>query len=97
MLIGLIANIVEQNYNLNYTIIMATKCPYCGSPDVQCLNTGKRILAGIASGTTYALLSPFMRGDAKYPAKNVHESICKTKKYICLNDRCRKKFEIHVF
>ena len=76
---------------------MATKCPYCGSPDVKCLNVGKRILAGCASGITATLLSPFMRGDAKYPAKNVHESICKTKKYICLNDSCRRKFEIDVF
>lgn len=56
---------------------MATKCPYCGSPDVKCLNVGKRILAGCASGITATLLSPFMRGDAKYPAKNVHESIAK--------------------
>ena len=76
---------------------MATKCPYCGSKDIKGLNLGKRIIAGAASGITATLLSPFMRGDAKYPAKNVHESICKTKKYICLNDNCRRKFEIDVF
>lgn len=73
------------------------KCPYCGSPDVKCLNLGKRILAGAASGTTSILLSPFMRGDSKYPAKKVHESICDKKKYICLNDSCRRKFEVDVF
>lgn len=76
---------------------MATRCPYCGSQDVKSLNMGKRILAGVASGTTAAVLSIFMRNDSKYPAKSVHECICKTKKYICLNDNCRKKFEIDVF
>ena len=76
---------------------MATKCPYCGSTNVKCLNVGERVLAGVASGTTAVLLSIFMRGDSKYPEKNVHESICKTKKYICLNDVCRRKFEIDVF
>ena len=76
---------------------MATKCPYCGSPDVKCLNVGKRILAGCASGGTSVLLFPFTKGDTKYYAKKVHENICAKKKYICLNDSCRRKFEIEVF
>ena len=71
------------------------KCPYCGSKDVKSLNLGKRILASVASSTTYLLLSPFMRGDAKYPTKNVHKSICDKKKYICVD--CGKKFEEDVF
>lgn len=74
---------------------MATKCPYCGSPEVKCLNWGKRITAGVASGATAAVMSIFMRGDAKYPAKKVHESICDKRKYICTN--CCRKFEESVF
>ena len=71
------------------------KCPYCGSRETKSLNLGQRVIAGAASGITAVLLSPFLRGDTKYPAKEVHESICKVKKYICVN--CGRKFEESVF
>ena len=71
---------------------MATKCPYCGSTNVQTTNLGKRIVAGAASVAAGLAAGLFDKSKAAPTAMMVRRNICPKSEYICLNDDCKRKF-----
>ena len=85
-MIGLIASIVELNFN----VIMATKCPKCGSKRTQTTNLGKRALAVVCSFGVGIPVSLFSRAGGHTVSRAVYKNICPTNNYICLD--CKEEF-----
>ncbi len=66
------------------------KCPYCGSKNTTCLNTGKRVLGALAGAGAAIASRVFTRTGNGGIGKTVRHEVCPELRYYCQD--CKKEF-----